>query len=166
MHALVDWISTALGPWSDLYADHSSVEAAVMFLHLGGVVAAGGLAFTLDRAVLRSHHHGWPRRRDLARELHLSHRAVLVGLGVVFVSGVALTAADADVFLVSWIYWAKLALVAALLVNGWFLKRSGERLLAAPDDEGAFQGLRTAAIRSGGLWAMSLLAGIAITLYA
>lgn len=166
MHALVDWIAGLVGPWSDLYADHAGVETWVMFLHLGGVVAAGGVAYTLDRAVLRSHRHGWPRRPDLARALHLSHGAVLGGLAVVFVSGLALTAADARVFLLSWVYWAKMAVVGVLLVNGWFLKRSGERLLEAPEDDEAFRGLRTAAVRSGGLWALSILAGVIITLYA
>lgn len=166
MHALVDWLASALAPWSDLYVDHAGVEAAVMFLHLGGVVAAGGLAFTLDRAVLRSHRHGWPRRTHLARELHLAHGAVLGGLAVVLLSGVALTAADPTIFLLSWIYWAKMGVVVVLLANGWLLKRSGARLLTAPDDEGAFRKLRRAALRSAGLWAVSLAAGVAITLYA
>lgn len=166
MAAFADRLATVLAPWSNLYSGSNAVETAVLFLHLGGMVAAGGIAFTLDRAVLRSHRRGWPNRGDLARELHESHRAVILGLAVVALSGIALTASDPTVFLVSWIYWTKMAIVVFLLANGWFLKRAGERLLAAPDDPGAFRSLRASALRSAGLWAASLLGGIALTLYA
>jgi len=67
---------------------------------------------------------------------------------------------------VSWVFWAKMFAVGLLLVNGFFLKRAGERLLEAPDSDIAFRGLRGAAIRSAGLWAASMLGGVAITLYA
>jgi len=166
MQHLLDLIADVVRPWTDYYASSAGMETAVMFLHLGGMVAAGGIAFTLDRAVLRSGRAGWPRRGDLARELHHSHTAVIVGLLVVLVSGIALTAADPTVFLVSWIYWAKMATVVFLLANGWMLKRSGEALLADPGSEGAFLRLRRAALRSAGLWALAVLGGVAITMYA
>jgi hypothetical protein len=165
MQALLDWITSSTSGWADLYASSRALEASVMFLHLGGMVAAGGLAFTLDRAVFRSA-RGWPHRDDLARELHASHGAVIVGLIVVFASGIVLTASDPGVFLTSWVYWAKMLTVVLLLGNGWFLRQSGERLLADPRNEGAFHALRRAAVRSAGLWALSVLGGIAITLYA
>lgn len=166
MSGLVDWISGLTAPWSDFYNSSAGWETTIMFLHLGGMVAAGGIAFTLDRAVLRSHRHGWPHRPDLARELHQSHLAVIAGLIVVFMSGLALTLADPSVFLVSWIYWAKMAAVILLLANGYSLKRSGEQLLEAPEDDGAFRRLRHAATRSAVLWAVSVLGGVAITMYA
>ncbi|HKJ02918.1 MAG TPA: hypothetical protein VJ997_10700 [Longimicrobiales bacterium] len=165
MHALLDRIVTFTSWWADLYADSRALEASVMFLHLGGMVAAGGLAFTLDRAVFRSR-KGWPHRDDLAKELHASHGAVIGGLVVVFASGIVLTASDPEAFLTSWIYWAKMVTVVLLLGNGWLLKKSGERLLEDPQSEGAFRSLRRSALRSAGLWALSVLGGIAITLYA
>lgn len=165
MSALLDWIVSATSSWSDLYSSSRPLEGSILFLHLGGMVAAGGLAFTLDRTVLRSA-KGWPGRHFLARELHVSHGAIIGGLAVVFLSGLALTAADAEVFLTSWIYWAKMATIGLLLVNGWILKRSGDRLLEDPEDAGAFERLRKAAVRSAGLWALSVVGGIAITLYA
>ena len=165
MNPVLEWIVSSTAGWSEAYASSSALEATILFLHLGGMVAAGGLAFTLDRAVLRSG-RGWPRRDDLARELHASHGAVIGGLVVVFLSGIALTASDPEIFLGSWIYWAKMAIVVVLLWNGWLLKRSGERLLEDPENEGVFHGLRNAAVRSAGLWALSVFAGIAITLYA
>ncbi len=165
MHALLDWIVSITSWWADLFASSQAIETTVMFLHLGGMVAAGGLAFSLDRAVFRSA-TGWPHRNDLARELHASHGAVIWGLVIVFASGAVLTAADPEIFLTSWVYWAKMITVALLLGNGWFLKRAGELLLADPESEGAFKGLRRAALRSAGLWALSVLGGIAITMYA
>jgi len=166
MQQLLDLIAQAVKPWMDFYGSSAGMETAVMFLHLGGMVAAGGIAFTLDRAVLRSGRAGFPRRADLARDLHQSHTAVISGLLIVLASGLALTAADPRTFLVSWIYWAKMFTVLLLLANGWTLKRSGERLLADPESEGAFRGLRRAAVRSAGLWALSVLGGVAITMYA
>ncbi len=166
MSALADRLASLLQPWVDFYSGSSATETVVMFLHLGAVVAAGGIAFTLDRAVLRANRNGWPERTDLARELHESHLAVIAGLAAVFVSGVALTASDPTVFLVSWVYWAKMLVVALLLLNGLFLKRAGDHLVQEPHDEGAFRRLRVAAVRSGTLWALSVLAGVALTIYA
>jgi len=166
MQHLLDVIAGIVQPWTDYYASSAGIETTVMFLHLGGMVAAGGLAFTLDRAVLRTARSKGMRRGDLARELHQSHNAVIAGLLVVLLSGLALTASDPTVFLVSWIYWAKMITVVLLLANGWTLKRSGEALLADPTSEGAFRGLRRAAVRSAGLWALSVLGGVAITMYA
>ena len=55
MQHLLDVIAGVVQPWTDYYASSSGIETTVMFLHLGGMVAAGGLAFTLDRiAAFRS----------------------------------------------------------------------------------------------------------------
>ncbi|MCA9739157.1 MAG: hypothetical protein R3E98_03950 [Gemmatimonadota bacterium] len=165
MHAFVDWLSAVMEPWIDFYGGSALTETVVMFLHLGALLAAGGLAFTLDRAVLRAPSDPEGRAR-LADTLHDAHRAVLVGLAVITASGVLLTLADPSVFLESRVYWAKMVAVGALLVNGVFLKRSGDRLRRDPLDARAFGGLRSAALRSAALWMISLLGGVAITLYA
>jgi hypothetical protein len=36
-------------PWARVYRDHNNVSAAVAFLHLGGLLAAGGFAIAADR---------------------------------------------------------------------------------------------------------------------
>ena len=166
MAALADWLEGVFAPWIDFYSSSAATETAVMFLHLGALVAAGGLAFTLDRAVLRSGSRGWPSRMDLARELHQSHRAVVGGLAAVFASGIALTLADPTIFLLSTVYWAKMTAVGLLLLNGFFLRRAGQRLLAAPEDEATFRALRRAALRSAALWGLTILGGVAVTMYA
>jgi hypothetical protein len=51
-----------------------------------------------------------------------------------FISGLLMMAADLDTFLPSWVFWVKMALVAALLVNGATM-RGLERRLSQPGDE-------------------------------
>jgi hypothetical protein len=163
MAALAQYLAHLFAPWVNLYADSLPVETTVVFLHVGGLVVAGGLAWTLDRSVLQSPGGSHPARAELARELGGAHGTVLVGLGVVFLSGLALTAADPKTFLVSWIFWTKMALVVLLLFNGWLLKRAGERLAADPEADVSFRRLRRAAIRSTSLWALTILAGVALS---
>jgi hypothetical protein len=163
MAALAQHLANLFAPWVNLYSNSLVVETAVVFLHVGGLVVAGGLAWTLDRAVLRSARGPYPARAELARELGFSHGTVLVGLGVVVVSGVALVAADPKTFLVSWIFWTKMALVGLLLFNGWLLKRAGARLAVDPEAEPAFRTLRVAALRSVSLWGLTILAGVALS---
>jgi hypothetical protein len=163
MAALARYLAHVFAPWVDLYANSFAVETAVVFLHVGGLVLAGGLAWTLDRAVLRSARGPWPARSELARDLGLAHRTVLAGLSVVVASGIALLAADPKTFLVSWIFWTKMALVLLLLLNGWLLKRAGERVAAAPEADLPFRSLHRAAIRSVSLWTLTVLAGVALS---
>jgi len=163
MAALAQRLADLFAPWVELYSNSTTVETVVIFLHLGGLVVAGGLAWTMDRAVLRSARGPYPGRAELARELGLSHGAVVVGLGIVLVSGVALAAADPRTFLVSWIFWTKMVLVVLLLANGWLLRQAGHRLAEEPDAEPAFHTLHGAAIRSVSLWALTVLAGVALS---
>lgn len=165
MSALAKHLADLFGPWIDYYGGSNAAETVVTFLHLGGLFAAGGLAFALDRAVLRSGRNPLPRRQDVARDLGYAHKAILIGLGVVAVSGLAMTAADPKTYLVSAIFWLKMGAVALLLANGWFLKRAGQRLVEEPDAPVAFRRLRRAAVRSMGLWAVTVLAGVALTVY-
>ena len=46
MQHLLDVIAGVVQPWTDYYASSSGIETTVMFLHLGGMVAAAkpGLA--------------------------------------------------------------------------------------------------------------------------
>ena len=52
-----------------------------------------------------------------------AHRVVLGGLVLLLVSGVLLPGADVDTSIASRIFWLKMALIAALLVNGAVLVR-------------------------------------------
>lgn len=163
MAALAQYLAHLFAPWVNLYSDSLVVETTVIFLHVGGLVVAGGLAWTMDRAVLRSARNPHPARAELAHELGLSHGVVLIGLTVVVASGMALVASDPKTFLLSWIFWTKMALVLLLLFNGWLLKRAGEDLAAEPEGDLAFDRLHGAARRSVTLWALTILAGAALS---
>jgi len=164
MEALAERLADILTPWIDFYSSSTLMETAVMFMHLGGLLVGGGLAFSLDRAVLHPFRGHPVRRDDLAQEMALAHRVVLGGLVAITLSGIALTAADPTVFLVSWIYWLKMGVVFVLLANGWILERAGRRVSADPADETAFRSLRAAAVRSMALWGGAVLLGVVITM--
>jgi hypothetical protein len=164
MAAFADRLADLLAPWVDAYSSSSVLEISVMFMHLGGLLVGGGLAFAFDRAVLHPFRSAPERREELSREMGMAHRMVLGGLIAMVVSGVALTAADPTVYLVSSVYWVKMGLFAVLLANGWLLERAGRRVSAAPDDDGAFRQLRAAAVRSMALWVLVVLFGVALTM--
>lgn len=168
MTALVN----GLQPWADLYRDSVTVQALVLFGHLGGILLAGGLAVTADRTVLRVRGTRPGVRIALLRNLRRTHGFVLAGLAVVALSGIARLLADVRIFLPSWIFWLKMVLVAALLVNGRALQREGLRLRsvmeggAEPRDPAQLPGwprLRAASMRSASLWAATILVGILLT---
>lgn len=121
-------------PWADFYSHNSAATAIVQFLHIGGLLLAGGLAISADRATLRS--RKWPaaERRHQMSELAATHKWVVTGLTIVVISGVAMLTADLDTFLPSWVYWLKMALVVFLLINGYRMTRF-EALIAADASE-------------------------------
>lgn len=151
-------------PWSKFYSHSTTTETIVTFLHIAPIVVGGGIAIALDRAALRLRHdEPGARERHLA-ELGSVHPIVITALIVSLVSGIAMLAADLDTFLGSWVFWVKMALVAALLANGALMTRL-ERALAAPGGGTPDQWgrLRGNAITSLALWLVITLAGVILT---
>jgi hypothetical protein len=118
----------ALAPWKSLYGDSKTVASLVTGVHLVGLLFGGGLAVAADRSTLRALRRPPEERAETLRELHAVHRPVLAALTVLFVSGVALAAADVETFIASPVFWAKLGIVGLLLANGAVLERT-ERAL-------------------------------------
>lgn len=150
-------------PWAKVYS-HSSVLATIVgFLHVAPVVVGGGLAIALDRSTLRLRHDEPGARARHLIELGTAHRLVLGALGLSFLSGLALLAADLETYWGSWIFWLKMGLVALLLANGALMSRTERRLrVAGATADLQWRKLRTIALTSLALWLTITLAGVAL----
>src|SRR3954463_1467140 len=153
-----------VAPWAKYYSDSKTAETIVPFLHIAPLLVGGGLAIALDRASLRlPHDEPGARERHLV-ELGSVHTVVIGALVLSFVSGLLMLAADLDTFLPSWVFWVKMALLAALLANGAVM-RGLERTLSASGDgtEDQWHRLRGTAKASLVLWLAITLAGVMLT---
>jgi hypothetical protein len=157
--ALVD----LLKPWADFYG-HSKVAATIVtFLHVGPLLIGGGFAVAADRSTLRALRAPAAQRAGHLTELAAVHRWVIGGLVVIVVSGLLLFAADIETFFGSWIYWLKMALVAALLANGLSMTRAETALRADASEQSAgWATLRRSAQLSLFLWVVVAFLGVAL----
>jgi len=153
-------------PWNSLYSDSKAVASAVLFLHLVPLLLAGGAAITADRATLRAARGSADDRARQLRDLARVHAAVLVGLALSFVSGVLLFLSDVDEFLGSPVFWAKLGLVALLLLNGFMMTRTEKALGSGGNETALWARLRTISVLSLVLWTATTLVGVVLTNYA
>jgi hypothetical protein len=152
----------AFEPWATVYADSSVLPTLVVFGHLAALVLAGGLAVTLDRATLRAARGSADERTRHAGELAAAHRTVLVGLALSAVTGVLLFAADVETYFVAPAFWTKMALVTALLVNGYMMTRAEQGTRASEGSAAAWRSLRRLAIGSLILWFATTFVGVAL----
>jgi uncharacterized membrane protein len=153
----------ALKPWADFYGDSKVAETIVVFLHIGGLLLAGGLAIGADRATLRALHLPALVRPHHMHELAAVHRWVIGGLTLVVVSGVAMLASDVDTFLGSWIFWTKMGLVLLLLLNGFMMTRTEQNLSGeTSSDSPHWAKMQRIARVSLALWFTITLAGVAL----
>lgn len=133
-------LGTAVAGWAHLYNDNHAVNTAVTFAHFAGVLVGGGLALSADRAA-------FTQAAAIDRRLH---RWVLGALVIVFASGALMMLADLHTYLTSAVFWIKMALVVALLGNGYARLRVEAR-------GGVW--LRRTSVVSASLWLVILLAG-------
>jgi hypothetical protein len=160
-------VANAAKPWASLYSDSTAISSAVTFLHLAGLLFAGGLAISTDRATFRALRGTDEDRNRLLLDLSNSHSWVLGGLSVIFVSGILLALSDVKTFGYSPVYWTKMSLVVLLLLNGALLQRTERKLRAgslliqstAPRQR-LWSRLRFAAATSMVLWTAIVLAGV------
>jgi len=157
----------ALKPWSDFYGHSKTMETIVTFLHIGGLLMAGGVAIAADRGSLRALRLPANERSHFVRELMATHQWVITGLTVVVISGLALLASDLETFWGSWIYWAKMALVAVLLVNGLQMTRVENALELDPSETSPkWNVLHRTAVMSMALWFVTTFVGVALAHFA
>jgi hypothetical protein len=152
-------------PWASYYSDSHLAQTVVTFAHIGGLVVGGGAAISADRGTLRMA-SDVDRRRHLL-EVSRLHRLVLTSLAVVAISGFLLFTSDIETYWGSLIFWTKMALVAALLVNGARMQRIERRATLETVVSSAHWGaLRGTATMSLVLWLTITLAGVALINYA
>jgi hypothetical protein len=146
-----------VGWWAALYGGSAVLRTLVSFVHVAGLVGGGGAAIAADRATLVATRKGVAARREQIAGIHDTHRVVVAGLAAVLASGVLLFAADVDTYAPSRLFWIKMAMVAALMVNGAILVRVGRG--GRPLDERTRRTMRRTAVISLLLWLLTTLAG-------
>src|SRR5690349_11562168 len=167
----VGQIDALAEPWRRLYSQSPLLSTVILFGHLGGLLAAGGLTVAADRTTLRVDPRiDADRRRHLAELAHL-RTPVWTALGVALVSGALLFFADVEAFAASRIFWVKMLLVALLLANAAVaarlddaFRRDGDAGSPCASDAGAhrWRWRRAAAITSAALWFALVLVGAAL----
>jgi hypothetical protein len=160
---IVHTLAHAMAPWQSLYSDSKAVASVVTGVHLVAMLFGGGFAVAADRSTLRALRREPSQRVHALTEMHAVHRPVLIALALLFVSGVALAAADVETFATSPIFLLKLAIVTLLLINGAVLERT-ERMLrletGAPGREPRlWQRLRMTAYLSLFFWTCAVVTG-------
>jgi hypothetical protein len=159
--AAVDVFARMAQPWATFYSDHTWVQTTTLFLHLAGIFLGGGFAIATDRdtfiAVRAARLSGQIRHLGRIRTIH---KPVLFGLALALGSGFLLFAADLEHYSGSPVFWVKMALLAALLGNGFVLKRTEEALNAGqPDSPQLWGRLWKISASSLALWLAVILAG-------
>ncbi len=149
-----------LQTWGSFYANHAAIRTLVAFVHVGALIAGGGLAVTTDRALLKAVPSDELSRRTLLETLQSTHAFVVGSLVLITVSGFLLFASDFDTFLYSRFFWIKIGLVAALVINGVVLWGAERRALSG--DRRAWRTLRVSATASIALWFLTTLGGVAL----
>jgi len=171
---VVQWFS----PWQHFFSHSKVAQTGIMFVHLAGLLFAGGFAVAADRTVLRatsrriSDAEGARAaylRTETLETLHTIHRPVIIGLTFVILSGLAMALGDVETFATSPVFWSKMGLFVLLSVNGLWLMRTETalRLRARADESGQAPALvdplwgrlRFTAFASMILWTVTLLAG-------
>ena len=153
-------------PWSKLFSHSKPVSAGVLFFHLAPLIFAAGVAFSADRATLRAARGSAEDRVRQLQELAGTHKLVISGLTLSFVSGAALFLSDVETFLGSPFFWIKLSFVGLLLVNGFIMTRT-EKALAGSGTNAALWGrMRMLSLVSALLWLSTTLAGVVLKEFA
>jgi len=154
------FLAHAVARWAEIYNGSAPLRTFVAFVHVAGLVGGGGAAVVADRATLIVTRRGSAVGREQLEAIQNTHRLVVLGLAAVIISGLLLFAADLETYAASRVFWTKMAMVGALMINGAVLTRLGRR--PAPADERLRRSLRWAAAISLTLWFVTTLAGTAL----
>jgi hypothetical protein len=154
-------VTSVLSWWASAYSDHRAISVAIRFLHIAGLVVAGGTAIATDRTILLAAADATRRSAALAT-LSKSHYTVVPALVLIVATGVLMTASDTATFFASPVYWTKQAFVVLLLANGYGLVVA-ERLARQGK---AWTRLAIGSAASLFVWLLLLLLGTLLTVAA
>jgi hypothetical protein len=167
----VGQIDAFVEPWRRLYAQSPLLSTLILFGHLCGLLAAGGLAVAAERATLRLDPGDESERRRHLADLERLRVPIWSAFGVAVVSGALLFFADVEAFAASRIFWTKMSLVGLLMATTLVtahldtaLRRDGDA--RAPDGtvrrERRWRRRRAGAIVTALLWFGLVLVGAAL----
>ena len=154
-------LNSFLESWASIYSNHAALRTGILFMHVGGLLAGGGSAITIDLATIKANREGPAARAAHLQVLQRTHTLVVAGLAAIVISGLLQFGADTGTFVASRIFWLKMGLVVLLLVNG-VLILAGERQVER-DASRAWARLHATATASLVLWFVITLAGVALT---
>ena len=149
-------LSHLVDGWARVYGDQKMLSAGISFVHLAGILLAGGFAIAADRSSLRLAPDAEDARRELAR-LQTVHGWVVFGLAITIVAGLLMMLADLKTYLPSVLFWTKIGLIVLLLANGAVRSRAERSLLAGGTS--GWRPFRLTSALSLVLWFSILLAG-------
>jgi hypothetical protein len=157
------FVSALIERWAHLYADSKALSAGIMFLHLAGILIAGGFAIVADRASLLLARESEADRPGEVARLKAVHAWVLAGLSLTMATGVLQLFSDLHSYLTAWLFWTKMGLIALLLVNGWVRLRAERAIEGGGGDASDWKRFRRTSVASLALWFAILLAGSFLT---
>jgi hypothetical protein len=171
--SLVATLTRWFAPWQSAYSDSKLLETTVTSVHIVATLVGGGIALAADRVTLLTLRNEDRLGRKALDDLHDTHRPVIIGLAALFLSGVALAAADVGTFAKSPVFLIKLLCVFLLCINGAFLARTehclrrrvlGEEChpLSPASTSRLWSRLRTASWLSIFLWITTVVVGCAL----
>ncbi|MEO8563590.1 MAG: hypothetical protein ABI601_16050 [bacterium] len=159
-------------PWRRLYSHSTLVSTLVLFGHIGGLLAGGGLALAADRATLRVDVSDEGERARHLDDLARLRPPVATAFIIAGATGALLFFADVEAFATSRIFWAKMALIVLLMANVGLMVRVEAALRAGPIQgvlesssaarERLWRRRRGSAAVSAVLWFVLVLAGTAL----
>ena len=126
---MLETLTTLTQPWADYYAESAWLPTALIALHVLALFVGGGIALGADRRVLQS----TPGHREAylaaAADLSTTHGIVIGALVLTNLSGLALFTSDVGTFWGSRVFWAKMATLVVLILNGVRMRATEARLL-------------------------------------
>jgi uncharacterized membrane protein len=152
-----------VGAWSTFYQASTPMQITMEFLHIGGLVGAGGLAVSSDRDLLKLRRAGAAEREAHLERQRGVHRTVLAALAIVTLSGVAFLLADLDTYLGSRTFLVKMGFVVLLFANGAWMMRLERALGRDASRDREWSRMRLAAGVSLALWFVITFLGVVVT---